>query len=830
MKTITSYANKDDLEMLINAGFTATDLRLHFDEKENFSKIVRDAGLKMIYNKNSSKSDIANARLSFGVSDSLKLDTYLVMVGAKDQADVRRKHNIPTSASAQVFGAIDDNYKKFVAGSKGNSKSEYDSAFQSELSPERLLRAMLKHSVSVSTLARIFEVEQNSVREFLCQCESLSDETVVANSSAEEIASNCKDELLDIVKRVKENELLYSEVPTTFIFSENLLRECLKQVLPSASDYKDFYKSASKESHRVNNVNKYGVENVWSKGSPFLEKMNKDKENRVVSARRIVTSPLPDWSELSQDKELFYDLAVGNCFIYSDFREIYKVSPEEVTNAFSDVKRPRLNKKTVLDREEQHFKRISESVSVDEFQRDASFLKSELLYRKYALPKKLMSRIGPRITSDYEQRRTSCKARQRTMSSSTVQNRISEVKSHKSFYAAYTSVFGEPVSDIELVKTLDDIKRSREQNGLDEILEAFVQLTGKPDSFPDSEVLSVLHVTVTHAVARRLERLGLMRINYALLKESQYEKRARELIESLDVEFDANRRDLLADSEQEVDFYIPSRKLAIEVSPSASHHSNEFASTSHFGPKPMDYHYQKFVNAQKSDLTLIQLFDYDLTDDAWDKRTRPMLTSLLTGGSKLLSSSDVALIETKEDCSDERKSFAIIHEDSEVCKFSLRYDACENTVELVDVYQDWGVEFDAPSDLVRDAVERAFCVTGSFSLAAYSDNAKPVPNLISSLDMSYESQTGPSLRFINYLDGSDVLSWSVATPWSAKSGVIASDCARKGIDFDSLGISPREYVETRLSHRTDSEEGYTALFTPGSKKWLMTFGDDVHTR
>ena len=94
MKTITSYTNKEDLETLINAGFTATDLRLHFDEKENFSKITRDAGLKMIYNKNSSKSDIANARLSFGISESLKLDTYLVMVGAKDQVEVRRKHNI----------------------------------------------------------------------------------------------------------------------------------------------------------------------------------------------------------------------------------------------------------------------------------------------------------------------------------------------------------------------------------------------------------------------------------------------------------------------------------------------------------------------------------------------------------------------------------------------------------------------------------------------------------------------------------------------------------------------------------------------------------------
>lgn len=826
MKTITSYANKEDLETLINAGFTATDLRLHFDEKENFSKIARDAGLKMIYNKNSSKSDIANARLSFGISESLKLDTYLVMVGAKDQVEVRRKHNIPTSASAKVFGSIDDHYKKFVAGSKGNSKSEYDVEFHSDLSPERLLRAMLKHSVSVSTLARVCEVDQQSVREFLCSCESLSDEPVIANTSIEEIVSSCKDELLDIVERVKANELLYGDVPTTFIFSENLLRQCLKQVLPSEADYKDFYKSASKESHRVNNINKYGVENVWSKGSPIVEKMNKEKENRLVSARRIVSAPLPDWSELSQDKELFYDLAVGNCFTHNDFREIYKVSSEEVKNAFSDVKRPRLNKKTVGDREERHFKRISESVSVDEFQRDASFLASEAFYRKYALPKKLMSRIGPRMTSDYDQRRMSCKARQRGLVSDTIQSRLAETRSHEAFYAAYTSVFGEPVSDVELVKTLDDIKRSREQYGLDKILRAFVQITGKPDSFPNSEVLSLLHVTVTYATARRLERMGLMTIDYSLLKESRYEKRTRELIELLGVEFDANRRDLLADSEQEVDFYIPSRKLAIEISPSASHHSNEFASTSHFGPKPTDYHYNKFVNAQKSGLTLIQLFDYDLSDAVWENDTKPMLENLIAGCIKALLSSDVSLISIDdENCSDHRR-FALTHEDETVCEFSLRQrDDC-GVIELFDIRQDWSVSFVDLFDTMKDAIYQAFGVETSFTLSAHSECSKPVPSLISALDFRFESETGPSLRFINYLDGSDVLSWSVATPWSAKSGVIASDCERKGIDFDSLGISPREYVETRLSHRTDSEEGYTAVFTPGSKKWLMTFDKD----
>ena len=320
--------------------------------------------------------------------------------------------------------------------------------------------------------------------------------------------------------------------------------------------------------------------------------------------------------------------------------------------------------------------------------------------------------------------------------------------------------------------------------------------------------------------------MGLMTIDYSLLKEPRYEKRTRELIESLGVEFDANRRDLLADSEQEVDFYIPSRKLAIEISPSASHHSNEFASTSHFGPKPTDYHYNKFVNAQKSGLTLIQLFDYDLSDAVWENDTKPMLENLISGRVKTLLSSDVSLASIENEKNSDYQRFALTHEGETVCEFSLRQNGDHDDVELFDICQDWGVSFTDLSDTMEDAVRQSFGAVSPRQLLAYSDCSKPVPSLISALDCRFESETGPSLRFINYLDGSDVLSWSVATPWGAKSGVIAADCERKVIEFDSLGISPREYVETRLSHRTDSEEGYTAVFTPGSKKWLMTFDKD----
>ena len=132
--------------------------------------------------------------------------------------------------------------------------------------------------------------------------------------------------------------------------------------------------------------------------------------------------------------------------------------------------------------------------------------------------------------------------------------------------------------------------------------------------------------------------------------------------------------------------------------------------------------------------------------------------------------------------------------------------------------------------MIEDAARQAFGIAAPLLLSARSDCSKPASSLISALDCRFESETGPSLRFINYLDGSGVLSWYVATSWGAKSGVIAADCERKGIEFNSLGTSPREYVEARLSHRSDSEEGYTALFTPGSKKWIMTFDGDVHTR
>ena len=63
----------------------------------------------------------------------------------------------------------------------------------------------------------------------------------------------------------------------------------------------------------------------------------------------------------------------------------------------------------------------------------------------------------------------------------------------------------------------------------------------------------------------------------------------------------------------------------------------------------------------------------------------------------------------------------------------------------------------------------------------------------------------------------------IATPWSAKQGVIAKDA---GGPYNG---NPKLYVEQTLKHRTDDKCGYDAIYTPGSKCWKFTKSRQLNT-
>ena len=836
----TSYPrDPETYKRLIDKGFTTTDIKLHFDQEESASKILKEFGLVTKFTKNSSKKEVAEAALHDGVSDELRKDTYLIMVGALSQEEVRRKHEIPTNASAQAFSMIEPKYKKRVAGLNAKHSHDFSSQFDpsavNNREPNELLKDMLKNSVSVSALARILEVSDQSISSYLSECDDLP-EDVVVSCNDKEILKNTYDEVQAFMDKALAGELYYSDGPTYLVMTEHALRSAVKKHFKSNAEYRDFVSKASQKQRRETNISRYGAENVWSGESSVTEKMLEKKRNTRRPIEKIIDGPLQKWSEEYPSPELLNDLCFNNCFYLKDITSAFDVDVSVARERMGRKARRRLSD---ADREERYVAladRIKSKASAEDLTFDISNLALEIISRKYAIPSSAVKSVLSKVVSDYDVLRNAyCSL---SASSSSPLNRIGLDKLRND--AEFTKIYDYAYSKNEFSPSFDArvayAITHREQDGLKPFLAGYKEIHGHPDVFPDSKVLDYLGVAITHATARSLEADGLISIDYDSLKESKFEKRVRELFTDLEVEFDVNRRDLLADSGKEVDFYVPEKKLAIEISPSSSHHSNEFASTSHFGRKPDKYHYQKYKDAESSNIQLIQLFDFDLVEPAWSQRTVPSLTNFIAGSGKRVYARDTIVeecstSEAREFCDKYHRSgyanatakFKLTHDSETVAVFTLQENKQGKPVELKRLAYKNGVQVIGGTSKIASHARR-WCIDAGYSaLSSFSDNAWGSGLSYEKAGFKFNGETGPSLRFINYLDGSDVLSWSVATPWSAKSGVIAADCKRKGIDFASLGISPREYVEIHLSHRTDSEEGYTALFTPGSKKWLMTF-------
>jgi hypothetical protein len=100
---------------------------------------------------------------------------------------------------------------------------------------------------------------------------------------------------------------------------------------------------------------------------------------------------------------------------------------------------------------------------------------------------------------------------------------------------------------------------------------------------------------------------------------SQQETRFRDLLYSLNLQ--ENKDYLLNDRKQlngkELDFYLPSIKLGIEINP--SNHHTTYGETRNPGgtnsPKPKLYHYNKTFLAKQQNIELIHLYDWDLNNE-----------------------------------------------------------------------------------------------------------------------------------------------------------------------------------------------------------------------
>lgn len=389
----------------------------------------------------------------------------------------------------------------------------------------------------------------------------------------------------------------------------------------------------------------------------------------------------------------------------------------------------------------------------------------------------------------------------------------------------------------DIVSVLNLKRRSFVLYGDDELalislLEAWTKIKGESVVYPTNAMFR-LNMTFSGPWLTLYSKRGLVSVPDAFLNTSasRYEQMVANYLDELGVDYVANHRKLL--NGLELDFYIPSKNLAIEVNPNVTHNSNRYATnperTCHGHVQEASYHYNKYKSASAKGITLIHLYGYDLDPVIFNTRTKTRIKQLVSGYSvRLFARNTVIKKATKQADKKRARDFLneyhvqgasrasvyyLVYNDSNlvaVASFDMNNRNFESELKRLCVKPDVQIV-----GLTSKIIARFFKDHDVEELYSYSDN-----NLGNGL--SYQKaggvlvkETGPSLLFSSWTDPTDVYSWQIATPWGAREGLLS-----KYGQFDSQEDIDR-FVETELSHRTDDKKGYDRIYTAGSKLWLF---------
>ena len=317
---------------------------------------------------------------------------------------------------------------------------------------------------------------------------------------------------------------------------------------------------------------------------------------------------------------------------------------------------------------------------------------------------------------------------------------------------------------------------------------------------------------------------------------SRYANQVYDLLQSLGVKFEVHNRGLGF----ELDFYLPELKLAIECSPLATHNSNLFRQDDTlFKPKTPNYHYNKYKVARQNGITLITLFEKQFVPDVWTNKTVPMLRRLVAGHADVTLYARQIDIRLMSQPNDKKLADAFLeryHMDGKT-PARIRYGLFYQN-ELVGVatfsepatptYKDGQtlelkrLAFKSDTQIrygISKIVARLVKDYPDYTrLMTYSNNNMGHGLGYKRAGFTFVKETGAQLTFVNPKDPLDTYSWSVATSWGAKSGVIAKLLGSQDMTNDQA----RQLVETVLPHRRDDGIGYTAFYDTGNKLWTKS--------
>ena len=311
--------------------------------------------------------------------------------------------------------------------------------------------------------------------------------------------------------------------------------------------------------------------------------------------------------------------------------------------------------------------------------------------------------------------------------------------------------------------------------------------------------------------------------------KSQYELMVANYLDSLGVKYEVNNRSVLGG--KEIYFYIPEKKVGIEINPSVSHNSNKYAKNRGrlFGSKEELYHYDKYKAAAKAGIVLLQLFEYDLNPEQFDKKTKYLLKQKLCGYDEKIYARKTVVYEAKRDI--RTKCVAFLNEyHLQGSATATKYFAMEYCGELVGVAS--FKQHKGYVELKRLCFKRGVQVLGGLSkfikayfksdtncdiIKSFSDNNIGDGTGYLRAGAKLVGETKTSLCFVSPSNGLDMYSWQIATPWSAKSGVLSKYTSQLSAQNEI-----DEYIETKMPHRFDDGHGYDRVYRVGSKIWQFS--------
>ena len=370
---------------------------------------------------------------------------------------------------------------------------------------------------------------------------------------------------------------------------------------------------------------------------------------------------------------------------------------------------------------------------------------------------------------------------------------------------------------------------------------------GKCDIYPNGHIMKIVTHDFRKKYAFDLERKKLLKIDYTRLKYSKFERKFMSSIpEIFEYNYKINDRKVLRYNSRdfyEIDFYFPDQNIGFELNPCTTHNSNNYR-IKHFNDQTKDkfYHFDKFKRSELNNITLIQLFEYDLVSPKFEDITIPKIKRLFNIDLYNIDSLDVEINNITQD----KNKVEYLNQFVELnhvlgitntdYKYEIKYQNEVIGAALFKKLSDTKVELKRLCfkqnykiiDCISKLIKKVFKDYNNINcIMTYSNNSYETGLEYENSGFKYLGETGPVLVFVNPSHPLDKYSWQITMNLNSDKSVINQDRIKKGLKpYYEEKFNIREYIETELSHRQDRQKGYDAIYTPGSKKWEI-YRDDV---